>query len=95
MQDVGYIAAIVLVIVVIVILIYAFSRRSRRTLPQHPSQRDYPPPGPPPQDIDLTPKQPPVQQIVIREVVKVKCRYCGALIDSTAQVCPFCGAPRT
>jgi hypothetical protein len=94
MQYVGYIAGIVLVIVVVVILIYAFSRR-RRTLPKHASQQQYPQPGPPPQDIDLTPKQPPVQQIVIKEVVKVKCRYCGTLIDSTAEVCPMCGAPRT
>lgn len=87
------------VIIVIAILIYAFSRRSRKTLPKHPYQQPYqpqpPPPGPPPENIDLTPKQPPVQQIVIKEVVKVKCRYCGALIDSTAQICPVCGAPRT
>jgi hypothetical protein len=95
MENAGYIAGIVLVIVVVVILIYAFSRRSRKTLPKHPSQRQYPSPGPPPEDIDLTPKQPPVQQIVIKEVVKVKCRYCGALIDSTAEVCPYCGAPRS
>jgi hypothetical protein len=96
-QYVGYIAATVLVIVVIAILIYVFSRR-RKTLPKHPSQERYTPSGPPPvppQNIDLAPKQPPVQQIVIKEVVKVKCRYCGALIDSTAQVCPICGAPRT
>jgi hypothetical protein len=94
MQYVGYIAEIVLVIVIIAIIIYAFSRR-RKTLPKHPSQQQRPLPGPPPKDIDLTPKQPPVQQIVIKEVVKVKCLYCGALIDSTAQVCPICGAPRT
>jgi hypothetical protein len=94
MQYIDYIAALVLVTVIIIILVYAFSRRRRR-LPKHPSQQQYPQPGPPPQDIDLTPKQPPVQQIVIKEVVKVKCRYCGALIDSTAEVCPFCGAPRT
>jgi hypothetical protein len=93
-QYVEYIAVLVLVIVVVVILIYAFSRR-RRKLPKHPSQQQYPQPGPPPENIDLTPKQPPVQQIVIKEVVKVKCRYCGTLIDSTAQVCPMCGAPRT
>jgi hypothetical protein len=95
MQYVGYTVGIVLLIVGVGILVYAFSRRSRRTLPKHPSQQGYPQPGPPPPDIDLTPKQPPVQQIVIKEVVKVKCGYCGALIDSTAQVCPICGAPRT
>lgn len=94
-QYIGYIAAIVLVIVIVAIIIYAISRRSRK-LPEHPSQQQYhPTPGPPPEDINLNPKQPPVQQIVIKEVVKVKCRYCGALIDSTAEVCPFCGAPRT
>jgi hypothetical protein len=91
-------AAIVLAIVVIVILIIALSRRSRRKLPKHSPTQEYSPPSSPPPapQIDLTPKQqPPVQQIVIKEVVKVKCRYCGALIDSTAQTCPICGAPRT
>ncbi|HEV8049715.1 MAG TPA: zinc ribbon domain-containing protein [Thermoplasmata archaeon] len=27
--------------------------------------------------------------------MKVPCRYCGTLMDSTATVCPKCGAPRT
>ena len=95
--NVDLIAAIVLVIVVIVILIIALSRRSRRSLPKRSSMQEYSPPSQPPlaPQIDLTPKQPAVQQIVIKEVVKVKCRYCGALIDSTAQTCPVCGAPRT
>jgi hypothetical protein len=91
--------AFVLVIVVIVVVLFAVSQGSRKTLPRHPYRQPYqqppPPPGPPPENIDLTPKQPQVQQIVIREVVKVKCRYCGSLIDSTAQTCPICGAPRT
>jgi ribosomal protein L40E len=92
------IAVIVIIIVIILIIFYA---ASRRRLPKHPSQRPVytppsePPPPPPPQDINLTPKQAPVQQIVIKEVVKVNCRYCGALIDSTAEKCPFCGAPRS
>jgi len=99
MKDALYIAAIVIIIAIILIIIYAVSRRRRR-LPKHPPQQPvYTPPSepasPPPQDINLTPKQPPVQQIVIKEVVKVKCRYCGALIDSTAEKCPFCGAPRS
>jgi hypothetical protein len=91
--------AFVLVIVVIVVVLFAVSQGSKKPLPRHPYQQPYqqppPPPGPPPENIDLTPKQPQVQQIVIREVVKVKCLYCGALIDSTAPTCPFCGAPRT
>jgi len=95
-QYAGYIAAAIIIVAIIAIIAYAASRRRR--LPKHPSQQVYTPPSappPPPQDIDLTPKQPSVQQVVIKEVVKVKCRYCGALIDSTAEKCPFCGAPRT
>ncbi len=91
-QYVGYIAiaAFLAIVVIVGVLLYAISK-SRRTLPKHPLPLERPPPT-----IDLTPKkQPPVQQIVIKEVVKVKCRYCGALIDSTVQFCPFCGAPRT
>jgi hypothetical protein len=94
----GFLAGAVLflvVIVIIVILVYSLSRRGRKTLPQHSYQQPPPPPGPPPENINLTSKQPQVQQIVIKEVVKVKCRYCGALIDSTAETCPICGAPRT
>jgi len=96
-QNVGLIAAIVLVIIVVAIVIFALSRRHKGHLPKHSQQQEYTPPSlqPTPQNIDLTPKQPPVQQIVIKEVVKVKCRYCGALIDSTAQTCPICGAPRS
>jgi hypothetical protein len=96
--NIDLIAAIVLlIIVIVVIIIIALSRRNRRSLPRHSPQQEYSPPSSPPPapQIDLTPKQPPVQQIVIKEVVKVKCRYCGALIDSTAQTCPVCGAPRT
>ncbi len=91
---------IILIVVVIILIAYAISR-SRRRLPRHPAQRPVytppseQPPPPPREDIDLTPKQAPVQQIVIKEVVKVNCRYCGALIDSTVERCPFCGAPRT
>jgi hypothetical protein len=95
LQNAGYIAAglFLLIVIIIVILIYTLSRR--KTIPQHPYQQQPPPPSPPPENINLTPKQPQVQQIVIKEVVKVKCRYCGALIDSTAETCPICGAPRT
>jgi hypothetical protein len=91
----GDIAVIIIVVAIIGIIIYAASRRSRRTLPEHPYRQT--PPGPPPSPgIDLTPKeQPPVQQVVIKEVAKVQCQFCGALMDSTAAVCPRCGAPRT
>jgi hypothetical protein len=91
-----YFGIFVLVIILIVVLAVAVSRRRRR-LPKHLSFQQMPqqyPQQPPPQ-INLSPKEPPVQQIVVKEIVKVKCKYCGALIDGTVQACPFCGAPRT
>ncbi len=45
----------------------------------------YPPP-PPPQVIQQ-------KEVVTREIVKVRCRYCGALVDEGVNVCPRCQAP--
>ncbi len=62
-------------------------------------------PGQTPQIIVQAPQQPvyipqpvyapppPLQVQVIREIVKVPCRYCGALVESTATQCPRCTAP--
>ena len=93
------IVAVVVVVVVVGIVVYALTRR-RPNLPRHSTTgqvRYAPPPmGPPPPGIRLSPTdQPAVQQIIIKETVKVNCRYCGALIDSTVEKCPVCGAPRT
>jgi len=101
------VAVIVIVVVVVVIALALRSRRGTR-LPQHSvgGRVEYgtvpmspPPPtgpgvAPPPIRLTGVP-QPAVQQVVIRETVKVNCRFCGTLIDSTATVCPNCGAPRT
>jgi hypothetical protein len=95
------IVVIAIVVLVVIVLVVALALRARRgpSLPKHsPTGRvDYTPlaPGPGPPPVGLTPTgQPAVQQIVMRETVKVNCRYCGTLIDSTATVCPNCGAPR-
>ena len=79
------------------IAVYATRRRRRMdTIPEHP-----PAPvtftGPPPSTpfesrIDLGSKPPP--QVVIRDVAKVNCKYCGTLIPTTADTCPYCGGPR-
>ncbi len=93
---------VILVVVVVIVIVAILAARSRRTrLPQHSAGGNLgfgpaPPPMGAPPSVRLTPSdQPAVQQIVIRETVKVPCRYCGTLIDSTATVCPNCGAPRT
>ena len=30
-------------------------------------------------------------QIIVREIVKIPCKYCGSLIENTQTRCPFCG----
>jgi len=30
--------------------------------------------------------------VVVREIVKIRCRYCKALVEITARTCPDCGA---
>jgi hypothetical protein len=30
----------------------------------------------------------------VREVIKVRCRYCGGLMDEKAEYCPVCGRPQ-
>jgi hypothetical protein len=93
---------VVVVVLAILILAYRARRRSAGTaspfVPRHsgPAAPAYPPTYGPPPPVNLVPGgQPAIQQIVIRETVKVPCAFCGTLMDSTATVCPKCGAPRT
>ena len=95
----GYLVAIVVILFIVGIAAYAAASRRRRkgeTLPKHPYTPSTPPPSPPstpfPSKIDMGSKPP--EQVVIRDVAKVNCRYCGTLIPSTADTCPYCGAPR-
>lgn len=92
-------AGVVVVLIVVVAWLIFRSRNRPKRLPQHaaPGAVGFGPPpmpmggGAPP--IHLTPSGQPVPQVVLRETVKVKCRYCGTLIDVTDKVCPNCGAP--
>ncbi|MGC2289744.1 MAG: zinc ribbon domain-containing protein [Thermoplasmata archaeon] len=104
LSDVGVLVAVLFVIILIVVVVWIVyrSRRNRpRQLPQHaaPGNIGYGAPPPPfapmggAPSIHLTPSDQPVPQVVLRETVKVKCRYCGALIDVTDKTCPNCGAP--
>jgi len=95
---VGLVIVAIVVIAVVIAVVVARRRRGHRAIPQHPSApaRGTMPTYAPPPPVNLIPRdQPPVQQVVIRETVKVPCQYCGTLIDSTATVCPRCGATRT
>jgi hypothetical protein len=94
----GYFVILLVVAFITVIAIYGATRRRKGkadSLPQHPYPPDIPPPPsstPWESKIDLGSQ--PSQQVVIRDVAKVNCKYCGTLIPTTADTCPNCGAPR-
>jgi hypothetical protein len=93
----GYLVALVVVLFIIVIAVYVATQRRRKdSLPRHPYTPYTPPPTPSPtpweSKIDLGSKPP--QEVVIRDVAKVNCKYCGTLIPTTADRCPYCGGPR-
>jgi hypothetical protein len=92
-QYLGYFAVLLVVVVIVAVAVYAGTKRrgKNESLPKH--SLDTPPPSTPWESkIDLGSK--PSEQVVIREVAKVNCRYCGTLIPTTADTCPYCGAPR-
>jgi len=74
----------------------ATRRRGKEPLPKRSPTPDMPPSSPSStpfqSSVDLGSKPP--EQVVIRDVAKVNCRYCGTLIPSTADTCPYCGGPR-
>lgn len=92
----GTLVALVVVILVIIAALLLVRRRRRGSpLPEHsPTPVANLPPSPetPESNVDLGTKPP--EQVVIREVAKVNCKYCGTLIPTTVDRCPHCGAPR-
>ena len=80
------------VLLIVALAAYAaFRGRGKHgSLPKHSPYA--PPPSPSSAGIDLGSR--PSEQVVIRDVVKVNCRYCGTLIPSTDDTCPYCGGPR-
>lgn len=91
----GYLVLLGLLVVVAVIAYAVGKRRGRgETLPKHSAYT--PPPAPPsaPWESKIDLGSTPPQQVVIRDVAKVNCRYCGTLIPTTAGTCPYCGGPR-
>ncbi|MEW6070682.1 MAG: hypothetical protein AB1485_08700 [Candidatus Thermoplasmatota archaeon] len=45
---------------------------------------------PPPPSQQALPQQP---TVIIKEIVKIPCKYCGSLVRQEELHCPFCGAP--
>lgn len=92
-QNLGYAAVLLVAAAVIAVVVYAAVRRrgKDKSLPKHP-QYTPPPSTSWESKVDLGSR--PSEQVVIREVAKVNCKYCGTLIPSTADLCPYCGGPR-
>ncbi len=40
------------------------------------------------------PAVPPAANVVVREIVRIRCTFCGNLMDEALATCPFCGAPQ-
>jgi len=87
-----YIVGLVVFLFIAAIVIFALTRRKRKTLPEHPYTPYTPPPTPFESKIEMGSKPP--EQVVIRDVAKVNCKYCGTLIPTTSDTCPYCGGPR-
>ena len=94
----GYLGIALVVLFIASIAIYAVTRRRSKDSLPNGTHTPYPPPPISPSStpfqskIDLGSKPP--EQVVIRDVAKVNCKYCGTLIPSTADRCPYCGGPR-
>jgi len=93
------IPVVVVALVVGVVALAVRGKRRRSPLPEHPTSpppsppsAPPPPPGPWGSNVDLGSK--PTEQVVIKEVAKVNCKYCGTLIPTTVDRCPYCGGPR-
>jgi hypothetical protein len=95
-----YLVSLIVLVIIIIIAVAVYVRATRRgrkdSLPEHP----YPPSAPPsppsstPWESKIDLGSNPPQQVVIRDVAKVNCKYCGTLIPTTADRCPYCGGPR-
>ncbi|MBD3186077.1 hypothetical protein GF325_04535 [Candidatus Bathyarchaeota archaeon] len=41
---------------------------------------------------DSIPRDPVKEKVIVKEIVKVRCKYCNTLVDVSESICPECGA---
>ena len=86
---------VLFLVVVIAAAVVARNNRRKHPLPEHsPTPPSLTPPPPTPWDSKINIGSKPPEQVVIREVPMVTCRYCRTLYPATADRCPYCGGPR-
>ncbi len=88
---VGIFIFLVILVVLYIIFKDAFSSNTKSVSREYRQLQGTPPPQTP-QTIGSQ-AQVIKEKEIIKEIVKVKCPYCGALIDQGADKCPHCGAP--
>lgn len=81
------------VVIIVALFIYAATRKRGKndSLPKHSPHVPPPTPSSTPWESKIDLGSRPSEQVVIRDVAKVKCKYCGTLIPTTAETCPYCG----
>lgn len=84
------VALLVGVLLIVAGLLLVLYGPSRRRMSQSQSQVVYVQTA---QPMPYYPPPPQIEREVIREVVKVPCRYCGTLVELRAPYCHGCGAP--
>jgi hypothetical protein len=100
MNLVPYIVMVVVIAVILLVIgtvIYAVTRRarSRESLPQHPYPPSYPSaPRAEPWESKIDLGSRPPEQVVVKEVPMLTCRYCRTMYPATTDRCPYCGSPR-
>jgi hypothetical protein len=89
-----FLALAVLFIIVVIVAVVIRRRGTRPSLPKHSPYT--PPPTSPsmPWESRIELGSKPAEQVVIRDVAKVNCKYCGTLIPTTDDTCPYCGGSR-
>lgn len=89
-------AVLVIVVILLIVGLALYIRHRMRRMdkiPEHPPTVGIPAGAPSTQPweskIDLGSR--PQEQVVLRDVAMKNCKYCGILIPTTAEKCPYCG----
>jgi len=84
---------LVAVIIIVAVGVYVATRKRSKdkSLPKHSPYVPPPAASSEPWESKIQLGSAPPEQVVIRDVAKVKCKYCGTLIPTTAETCPYCG----
>jgi len=88
----SWVILIILIILCWPAAIVYFLMKYEEIIPPWQVPLGYPPPAQAPYGY-VPPTQVYKEKEIIREIVKIPCKYCGTLVDQNAVRCPSCNAP--